>query len=425
MVSQELNLDGLIGPTHFFGGLAYGNQASMAHQNQVSHPKSAAIQGLQKMKVLMDLGIPQGVLPPHERPYQPYLSDPEKRHHAFSASSMWAANAATISPSSDTPDSKVHITPANLQTCIHRRIEAPFTTDLLRTLFDDRDRFQVHESLPATLPDEGAANHTRLCKQYGDRGIHLFVYGTSQSTSEHPSYPARQSLESSQAIAKQHGLSNEGVYMQQESLKAIDSGGFHNDVVGVGNQTVYIYHEMAYTHPLTSFHSQAETILDAPLHFLMIPSETLPLDIAIRSYFFNSQIVTLSSGKMVFIVPSDCLDYPEALNAIAYTLSEIPIIQEVVYVDVRQSMQNGGGPACLRLRVVLTPSEQAAMHQGVLLTNSKVDTLIQWVETHYRETLSIKDLEDPHLIEETHRALDSLSAILGLGSIYPFQKSDS
>ncbi|MDX2347040.1 MAG: N-succinylarginine dihydrolase, partial [Legionella sp.] len=29
----ELNLDGLVGPTHHYAGLAYGNTASLAHAN--------------------------------------------------------------------------------------------------------------------------------------------------------------------------------------------------------------------------------------------------------------------------------------------------------------------------------------------------------------------------------------------------------
>ena len=149
----EHNIDGLIGPTHFFGGLGVGNIASEKSAGNVSTPKAAALQGLEKMKVMHELGIPQLVMPPHPRPALHLLkekgyigsisemissvvkNDPELLPIIYSSSAMWTANAATVSASSDTVDGKVHLTPANLISNAHRRIEAPFTSLLLKRIF--------------------------------------------------------------------------------------------------------------------------------------------------------------------------------------------------------------------------------------------------------------------------------------------------
>jgi len=119
--SPELNLDGIVGPTHNYAGLSWGNLASQKHKLSVSNPRQAALEGLAKMKFLADMGIPQAVLPPHQRPHLPTLrslgysgSDAEilaKAHQdnpvllsaCCSASAMWSANAATVSPAPTAP----------------------------------------------------------------------------------------------------------------------------------------------------------------------------------------------------------------------------------------------------------------------------------------------------------------------------------
>ena len=126
MNAWEVNFDGLVGLTHHYAGLSFGNEASTRHRFQVSNPRQAAKQGLLKMKALADAGFPQAVIPPHERPFIPVLrqlgfsgSDeqvlekvarqaPHWLSSVSSASPMWVANAATIAPSADTLDGKVH-----------------------------------------------------------------------------------------------------------------------------------------------------------------------------------------------------------------------------------------------------------------------------------------------------------------------------
>src|SRR5687768_11173563 len=181
MKAYEVNFDGLVGPTHNYAGLSYGNVASMSHKRSVSSPRQAALQGLAKMKFLADLGVKQAVLPPHPRPDIAALrrigftgsdadvlakvqrEDPVLLAAVSSSSSMWAANAATVSPSADTSDGRMHFTPANLVSLFHRSLEAPTTAAVLRAIFNDEKHFAHHPPLPATMhfSDEGAANHTR------------------------------------------------------------------------------------------------------------------------------------------------------------------------------------------------------------------------------------------------------------------------
>src|SRR5690606_30406929 len=144
-----------------------------------------------------------------------------------SASAMWTANAATVSPSSDTWDGRVHITVANMMSHYHRKIEAPTTGRILRSIFNDEGFFCVHDPLPSItmFADEGAANHTRLAKDHSEPGIEFFVFGNytidanAAAGSPQPlpkRFRARQTYEASRAIARSHGLHPDRiVYAQQ------------------------------------------------------------------------------------------------------------------------------------------------------------------------------------------------------------------
>jgi hypothetical protein len=137
----ETNFDGLVGPTHNYAGLSEGNLASGLHAKRVSCPRAAALQGLAKMEAVAALGLPQGFLPPHERPAmwllreagfagsdEAVLAAAARDNQLLlarccSASAMWTANAATVTPSKDSGDGRVHMTVANLRTMPHRAIE--------------------------------------------------------------------------------------------------------------------------------------------------------------------------------------------------------------------------------------------------------------------------------------------------------------
>lgn len=446
MSAVEMNFDGLVGPTHNYGGLSYGNVASQSNSQGVSNPKEAAKQGLAKMRALMELGFRQGVLAPQERPDVAALrslgfsgSDAQVIEKAAkeampllvascSASSMWTANACTVSPSADTADGRVHFTAANLNCKFHRSIEHPTTSRLLQAMFADEAHFAHHPALPAVAQfgDEGAANHTRFCRDYGEAGVEFFVYGRSAFDSRYSQpqrYPARQTLEASQAVARLHGLSEQGVVFAQQSPAVIDQGVFHNDVIAVGNGEVLFHHQDAFLDSDKVLRELSDKLQRVGGRFqaVCVPNNAVSVEDAVRSYLFNSQLLSRADGGMLLVVPEECRNNANVWNYLQRLTSGNGPIREVRVFDLKQSMQNGGGPACLRLRVALKAHELAAVNPGVVMTPVLHDTLLSWVDRHYRDRLSETDLADPHLLIECRTALDELTQILELGSVYPFQ----
>lgn len=446
MKAFEVNFDGLVGPTHNYGGLSYGNVASQGNSQQASNPREAARQGLAKMKALMDMGFVQGVLAPQERPDVAGLralgfsgTDSQVIERAAleampllvasaSASSMWVANAATVSPSADTADGRVHFTAANLNCKYHRSIEHPTTSRVLAAMFSAQEHFVHHAALPAVAQfgDEGAANHTRFCRDYGEPGVEFFVYGRSAFDTRYPApqkYPARQTLEASQAVARQHGLSDAGVVYAQQNPAVIDQGVFHNDVIAVGNGELLFHHEEAFLDTAAVVSELQAKLAQRGGRFqaISVPGAQVSVEDAVRSYLFNSQLLSRADGSMLLVVPQECHNNPRVWNYLQQLTQSGGPVAEVKVFDLKQSMQNGGGPACLRLRVALNDRELAAVNPGVILSAPLYDTLTQWVDRHYRDRLCESDLADPQLLTECRTALDELTRILDLGSVYPFQ----
>jgi len=441
----EANFDGLVGPTHNYAGLSFGNVASCSNAAAISDPKAAAKQGLKKAKSLADMGMAQGILAPQERPDihtlrrigfsgtdAEILNKAAKQAPALlraccSASSMWTANAATVSPSADTQDGKLHFTPANLVDKLHRSIEPTTTGNILAATFNNSRYFHHHQHLPehASLGDEGAANHTRLCKNYANVGIELFVYGqeaTNPSAPKPQKYPARQTLEASQAIARLHGLSEENTVYISQNPDVIDQGVFHNDVIAVGNQNVLFYHQQAFLDTKNKFDEIKRKFNHSDIHFIEVPTAKVSIEDAVKSYLFNTQIITLPSGEMAIIAPTNCQENPAVFSYLNELIALDTPIKQVNYFDVKQSMQNGGGPACLRLRVAMNDMELAAVNQHTLMNDELFTRLNTWIDKHYRDRLSVEDLADPQMLLQSRCALDELTQIMKLGSIYQFQK---
>lgn len=458
---REWNFDGLIGPTHHYGALSPGNLASEAHGHRVSHPRAAALEGLSKMRALADLGVPQAVVPPLERPAVHVLralgftgpSDeavlraagrdaPELLSACMSASSMWTANAGTTTPATDNADGRVHFTPANLARNFHRAIEAPDTAALWQRLLPDPARFVHHPPLPGgpAFADEGAANHTRLAPSSSGGagpGLHLFVHGGSAlgrpdaGETRPRRFPARQTREASEAVARLHGLDPAHVVFARQHPAAIDAGVFHNDVIATGNEGLFLFHAGAFADPnavAAGLAGQWRALYpDAePLRLVEVAASELSLAEAVRTYLFNSQLVTLPAPggerAMALVAPAECRESPAASALLGRWLADDAIpIRAVLYLDLRGSMRNGGGPACLRQRVVLSRAEAAALPPGIRFDAKLHDRLAAWVKRHYRETLDPGDLTSPDLLREVRAALDELTGILGLGSIYRFQ----
>lgn len=444
MLAREVNYDGLIGPTHNYGGLSTGNLASAKNKGLIASPRAAALQGLQKMKLMADAGLIQGVLPPQARPNIPELrlmgfsgSDVDVLANAWrenpvlvrnmsSASSMWSANAATVSPSADCADGRLHLTPANLSTMLHRSIEHEQTGRALRAAFPDA---VVHDALPmqSTYSDEGAANHVRLCADQGSAGVELFVYGRDAlSGLADTKFPSRQTLQAGRIIATRHQLSGARTVFAQQAAKVIDAGAFHNDVVCVGARQCLFYHEHAFEDTAGTLRAigKAAEGLFTP-QFVEVSNEEVPIKDAISAYLFNSMLVQLpEQERLTLIAPTETQDNPHTKAYCDKLVAGNGPIGEVKYVDVRQSMRNGGGPACLRLRVVLTDAELAAANPKMLLDDMLFTQLSNWVTKHYRVDMAPDDLGDPKLMRESFTALDALTGIMGLGSdFYPFQRN--
>ena len=442
-IALEANFDGLVGPTHNYAGLSFGNVASQNNLGSESSPRAAALQGLAKMKAMHELGLIQGVLPPQQRPDLAALRrlgfsgsdaqvladaahrEPRLLGAASSASSMWVANAATVSPSADTADGRVHFTPANLVNKFHRSIEVPTTARALRAIFPQGEHFAHHAALPAVddFGDEGAANHTRLCDDYGRPGLELFVYGKDVAAPDNgpQRYPARHTLQASQAVARLHGLDPSTCVFLQQNPAVIDQGVFHNDVIAVGNRNVLFFHEQAFVQDPRA-RLNAAWSHQQPLQFIQVPSAEVSVADAVGSYLFNSQLVTLPDGGNTLILPQECRDNPSVWAYLQTLLASDAPIDQLKVFNLTESMRNGGGPACLRLRVVLNPAEQAAVNSRALLDEALYQQLRDWIQRHYRERLHVSDLADPQLHEECCAGLDELTRILDLGPIYPFQQ---
>lgn len=444
-MSTEINFDGLIGPSHNYGGLSHGNVASKNNALKISRPKQAALQGLQKMDYLRSLGLKQGVLLPQQRPHLPTLralgftgSDeniikqasnqaPELLAQCYSASCMWTANACTVSPSADSADGKVHFTAANLSSMFHRSIEHRSTSALLSAIFDNDNHFVHHAALPSGshFGDEGAANHNRFANDYAESGVQLFVYGRyafRENRHITAKFPTRQTYEASRAISQLHQLDQSKLVFAQQSPKIIDAGAFHNDVVSVSNLNTLFMHEEAFVDK-AALQAELRSKFDGELHFIEVPTEQVSLEAAVKSYLFNSQLVQLpNEDGMALILPEESRENDEVYAYLQSLEAQNTPIKDIKFVDVRQSMQNGGGPACLRLRVALNEQEVAAVNPRFLLSNDLLIQLNAWVNKHYRDEIHPDDLRDPSLARENFVALDELTQIFNLGSFYEFQR---
>lgn len=407
----EINFDGIIGPSHNYAGLSLGNIASANNAGDTSFPRAAALQGLSKMRHNLALGLVQGFLLPLPRPNGAFLSaigangseDRRLLAAAWSASAMWTANAATVSPAPDTADGRCHLTAANLVTMPHRSQEWPDTVKQLRLAFANPEHFAVHDAVPACFGDEGAANHMRMSASHGDPGIEIFVYGKSGGP-----FPARQHEQASRAVARLHGLDPARTLFVEQNPEAIAAGAFHNDVVAVANERVLFTHELAFADPEGTYGAIRDLLPEAEI--VIVPAAAVSLADAIKSYLFNAQLLTLPSGEMGLVIPLEAWEHPKVRAWLDGMLASNGPIRRVMPVDVRQSMANGGGPACLRLRVIADP---ATVDPRFLLDEEKIARIEAVVSAHWPEAIRPDQLGDPalaaHVIAARSKLLDMLS----------------
>ena len=354
---------------------------------------------------------------------QAAIHAPALLEKASSASAMWVANAATVSPAIDTLDGQLHITVANLFTNLHRRIEAEDTYDVLAAIFADVPDVVVHPPLSAAagLYDEGAANHMRLAPTHGTKGLHVFVFGANGSERDPES--ARQSFSASRAVQQQHKLLDAEILYVKQNPDVIREGVFHNDVIAVNNAHVLLVHEHAFERGQSALenidYAYAKLYPGHELIVLVISNEQLTVDEAVHSYFFNSQIISLPQGRMALIAPVETQTLYE--GKAAALMEEICAdsgnpINEVHFVDLRQSMRNGGGPACLRLRVALTQHQQEALAKTarVLVDEGLLESLESVIQSFYPDSITADDLGNPAIYHASLKAMQAFGEILQL-----------
>jgi len=415
MPLAEINFDGIVGPSHNYAGLSFGNVASMGHGGQVSQPRAAALEGIDKMRANLALGLAQGIFLPHPRPHRTWLrelgteigdAEPSLAASAMSASAMWAANAATVSPAPDTRDGRCHLTVANLRTMPHRSHEWPATLAQLQIAFEASD-FAVHAPIPPAFGDEGAANHMRLAASHGEPGIEIFVYGVTGGA-----FPARQHLQASKAIARLHQLPLERVLFVEQSEEVIAAGAFHNDVVAVANERVLFAHQLAFADKAQLIDACSARV--PGFEYVEVAAADVPLEDAVRSYLFNAQLVTLPDNQMTLIVPSEARETPSVWRWIERHLAGNGPIRNVEVVDVRQSMANGGGPACLRLRVV---ADFESVDPRFIVDEAKLDGIAGVVRETWPEQIASDELQQPALIADVEHARAALLDALDLAEL--------
>ncbi len=437
MSNREWQFDGLVGPTHNYAGLATGNLAAAHNAGMVSNPRMAALQGLEKMLFVRNLGMKQAFLPPHYRPLvfelkrlgflgslgesldAAYTQAPHLLAALYSSSFMWAANAATVTPSPDAADGKTHLTPANLTSHYHRSVEAAFSERLLNRIFHNKKLFSIHNALPPVelMADEGAANHMRVNNNDNKNSLNIFVYGKSHEvTLRTQKHPPRQQRAASEAIARLHGLDAEHIMLLQQSPEAIDRGVFHNDVIAMNTTRLMVVHEGAFI-PEHQKKLAAYFAARPELQFFEVRADELSVEDAVSTYLFNSQLLELPDQTFALVSPSECSNHAGVRGVVDRLMGQ-GALHHVHYLDVRESMRNGGGPACLRLRIVLDAEREESLHPGVVLTDQKYLLLKKWVETHYRDRLQFSDLRDPAFVTELDAAYQALAELIGMPDLY-------
>ena len=416
MPITEINFDGIIGPSHNYGGLSFGNIASTRNAGEISQPRTAALQGIGKMRSNLALGLAQGFFLPHPRPHRRWLealgtdfeqAEPALAAASLSASPMWAANAATVSPAPDTADGKCHLTVANLRSMPHRSHEWPNTLAQLGLAFASSEHFDVHGPVPPAFGDEGAANHMRLAGAHGERGVEVFVYGVAGGA-----FPARQHIEASKAVARLHRLNPERTIFAEQSEEAIAAGAFHNDVVAVANERVLFAHEQAFADK-DRLLVQCERLVPG-FEFVEVPAAEVPLADAIGAYLFNAQLVTPPDGQTTLIAPTECRETPSVWNWIERHLAGNGPIRRVEIVDVRQSMANGGGPACLRLRVA---ADADTIDPRFMADEAKLDRIAEVIRRHWPVEIDSSAITSAALIRDIEAARGALLEALDLAEL--------
>ena len=235
----------------------------------------------------------------------------------------------------------------------------------------------------------------RLCDDHAASGVEVFVYGRAGGA-----FPARQHIEASRAVARIHALDSSRTLFVEQSEEAIAAGAFHNDVVAVANERVLFAHEQAFADK-HGFFADLRRLLPS-VEVIEVPAAAVSLSDAIKSYLFNAQLVTLpDGGGMALIVPTEAQATPSVWSWLQTLITGNGPIRRVIPVDVRQSMANGGGPACLRLRVVADP---LTVDPRFMVDDAKLDGIAAVIAANWPEQITPGDLAAPRLIAKVEQS---------------------
>jgi succinylarginine dihydrolase len=247
----------------------------------------------------------------------------------------------------------------------------------------------------------------RLASAHGGPGVEIFVHGVAGG-----GFPVRQHAEAGRAIARAHGLDPARTLHIGQSEAAIAAGAFHNDVVAVADGLTLFAHEQAFADP-AGFYAELRRLLPE-VSIVEVPASAVPLGDAVTSYLFNAQLVTLPEGGQALILPAEARETASVWTWLQEMVAGNGPIRRLELVDVRQSMANGGGPACLRLRVVADP---ATIDPRFLVDNARLDRIAALVERQWPERIAPDQLADPALWEAIERARLALLDVLELNEL--------
>jgi succinylarginine dihydrolase len=150
------------------------------------------------------------------------------------------------------------------------------------------------------------------------------------------------------------------------------------------------------------------------LQLVEVPAAEVPLADAVSSYLFNAQLVSPPDGETTLIVPSEARETASVWAWLQRHVAGNGPIRKVEVVDVRQSMANGGGPACLRLRVV---GDAETVEPRLMVDESKQDRIAEVIERGWPEEIHANDLQDPKLVATVEAARASLFSALDLSNL--------
>ena len=369
---KQVFIDTIPGPTNHFGGHAVGNIASMNSKNNILNPQKAALEWLEKVKKVAMIGGNQFVLPPQRRP----LTHKKKTltQSDISSSFIWMANAGLFIPRIDTQLENNQFIPANMKQSEHRNIEHPFHQYWLKKILK-YSKCNFHKILD--INDEGSANSIRLWHKKNQCGVNIFVYGKPNAR-----YPIRQSKSSCEKIIN---ITKPRHYILLEQTKeAIDAGVFHNDVIAFGFKNTIICHEKAFSNQkqeLKKLKKIFTNSLNAPLNIVEIANNSLSLNAAVKTYLFNSQVIEINN-KFELICPIEVKENPNSYKITEKWVTN-GLFNKVHFVNIKSSLKNGGGPACLRLCLYLNDNEVKKIPTKFKLDKTKYKKISKIILEHY------------------------------------------